>query len=220
MIEEIFLEDDPEKVEEIIEGMCNGYFDFCNPFYSSIVTNNYGQKPNSFRSGHFLWLETEGRRWMIYCEADNDVRSWAGQNGFQNWISLFKPQDCNDWLLAPRLYGHIVSMGEPEPDWDGIRARQGDSEKRVLGMSRGILAWEFQYRFLLYLADSSLERSEIDTLIRGYRRGKSTANDQLEELKLGKRSLRAIFDDHRQYFLGTPDYWSSGMLSRWYCSDI
>lgn len=217
MIEERFIEDDHQKTQELIELMHNGLFEFCNPFLASVLDPSNAQDINNSRSGHFLWLNSGGQRWLILCDVSAEPRCWNGQKGFHEWLSLFDPQDCNDWLLVPRLYGRIVSLGEP--DWDGIRARQGDTEKQVLRMSRGILAWEYQYRFFLYLADSRLERSQTETLIREYRRGRSTANDLLEELKLGGRSLRAVFDDHQQYFLGTPDYWSSGMISRVYASD-
>lgn len=217
MIEERFIEDDYQKTQELIELMHDGHFEFCNPFLASVLDPSNVQEINNVRSGHFLWINSGCQRWLILCDVSTETRCWNGQKGFQEWLSLFDPRDCNDWLLVPRLYGQIVSFGEP--DWDDIRAKQSDDEKRVLEMSRGILVWEYQYRFLLHLADSRLERSQIDTIIREYRRGKSTANDLLEELKLGERSLRAIFDNHRQYFLGTPDYWSSGMISRVYARD-
>ncbi len=212
IFEELFIEDDPARAGEITQSIINGHFKFCNPFLWSIAFESLRQQRNTIRSGHFLWFESVGQRWLIHYDVDSETRCWVGQKGFRSWLSSFNPQSCTDWLLIPRLYSQVVSMGEP--DWDGIRARQGDAEKMVLETSRGLLAWEFQYRFLLNLADGGLERSQIDTLIREYRRGKVTAGEQLDELTLGKRSLRAIFDDHRQYFLGTPDYWASGMISR------
>ncbi len=90
VFEELFIEDDPERVGEIAESIINGHFTFCNPFFWSIAFQSLRQEINTSRSGHFLWLESVGRRWLIHYDVHSQTRCWAGQKGFRNWISSFK----------------------------------------------------------------------------------------------------------------------------------
>ena len=65
MIEEQFIEDDHQKTQELIELMHNGHFEFCNPFLASVLDPLNVQEINNVRSGHFLWINSGGQRWLI-----------------------------------------------------------------------------------------------------------------------------------------------------------
>ena len=144
----------------------------------------------------------------VYSEPFGD----QANRGFGDWIQQFNPEDCNDWLLVPCLYQRAMVFGEP--DWNGIRSRQCNRVSEILSISRGLVAWESQYRFLIYAADDSIPNQQVKELVTGYRRGQPEALCLLENITIGQRSIRNIFDDHPDYFMGTPDYFVSGLLSR------
>lgn len=212
-VKERFVDAAPDLVTRLQKEFLSESYAMSNPMAKPIYTGVHQESTRWSRYGWFWWAEMEEQRWILGMDVGPEPIGRLRDRGFIRWLAHFGPRDCNDWLLAPRLYAQILCFGEP--DWNGIASRQGGNEAEILSTTRGLLAWETQYRLLIWKAKEDISREAIDRLIADYRKRKPEALSALESIRLGKRSLRAIFDDHPEYFLGTPDYYASGLLSRY-----
>ena len=209
-LKEVFVDNDHAMVLKSYNEFLEGGYQSCNPLA------RYFDKPIGASSdstcGWFWSAKIGGSRLILGMDLSSEPIGKLKDRGFPEWLRRFSPKDCNDWLLVPRLYNQVLAFGEP--DWKGITDRQSDSEKQILSFSRGLVAWESQYRFLIWAADNSIPPGQVKELVNGYRRRQPEALRLLENLTIEQRSIRDIFDDHNDFFLGTPDHFASGLLSR------
>jgi len=209
-VHEKFVNGNPKEVSQCLDEFLGGEYEIVNP-----MEERYVQASKSdFRQEGYAWFMWAGRgkkRWLLehhYCS--EPFLEWKSE-GFMNWLKQFNPKNCNDWLLAPRLYSNSLFFGNP--DWSRIAATQTKTVKRVLSPSRGLLVWNTQYRHLIHIAVKDATIKRVDELVSGYVRRKDATLTELESMWIDGISLKELFDEHQDHWLGIPNPYVSGLLS-------
>ena len=209
VVHEKFVVDDPKAVCQCVNEFLGGDYEFVNPleeFWRHDMTERRHD-----RFAWVLWAEQGEKRWLLDYFTCYEPTFNVVAVGFMHWLKEFKPINCNDWLLASSLYSRSLLFDE-SPDWSRILSVQSQTIKRVLAPSRGLLAWDAQYRQLVYLANKDATKQQVDELLRGYNLRKNVTLDLLENMRIDGISLKKIFDK-RGYSLGVPNFHLSGFLS-------
>lgn len=207
VVHEKFVIDDPMAVNQRLNEILGGGYEIDNPMNDRHLL----EMAQSRHEGNawFMWAEQEGKLWFLDGFTLDEPLSVS--RGFLPWLKEFRPKNCNDWLLAPRLYAHTLISGNS--DWKNVASRKIKVADRLLAASRGLLVWEYQYRYLMYLADENISKKRTHELFTGYAMKKPTALEELDSLWIDGVSLRALFDEHQDYYLGSPNFYVSGLLS-------
>lgn len=218
-IHEQYITSDSVSICRIRKAIASGDYNFLDThnidFYSRYY-DDAGENP-AWDSAWFLWASRGQTRWMLdSCENEGRLPG-ADRDGFESWLSIFRPRNCNDWLMVPTIYEQHVSNSDFVEWRSSPVLREDDHLDSLLSTSRGILLWRHQLQQLI--ADAcNISYIESSELTRNYCRRQPDAVSRIDETPFRSQLLGDIIQEraiYGKFGIFTPNYMLAGFLSEY-----